>query len=593
MTNVTLETAPGAQIAFTGTRQLVYTFDDYRSSAQSVGGVTVGNGNLEYTVSLDATNSRHTYRGETYTSFNMPATITFGNMSGSTAGPVDRNLAFVYGPEHQRIKQTVTGGPKPGTTWYLNGEDSLGLSFEKELLASGITENKHYVSAGGVVFAMFVQRTGTLGSVAPTATNYFHHDHLGSMVAVSDEVGVVIERMAFDPWGKRRFVNGTPDVLDSIVGFNTDRGYTMHEHLDEMGIIHMNGRIYDPLIGRFMSADPFIQDPSSLQSYNRYAYVLNNPLAYTDPTGYFSLKKLFKAAAVVVVAIYAPQLLATYGVAGATVATATIVNAAVTGAIIGAISTGTLQGAVHGAFTGALFAAAGFAGTGEGISAKVASESTARYIAHAAAGCVSAEVGGEKCGTGAVAAVFGKYATNTIGDSSFLSSDLARGVASTVAGGVGSVIAGGKFENGAVTAAFGYLFNRMSEERRREWYRRNGWIDANGNPLPADAKALKKDLAALTDAGGAVVTLGAAACITFTPCAAGALTGAAIVGTGLSVVNSVVQSSPSSTFVDLAVDGAANRMPTWLRFWGQVAAEGIKKTDAVDNLKRSIDEKVK
>ncbi|OOG38889.1 type IV secretion protein Rhs, partial [Polaromonas sp. A23] len=183
MTNVTLETAPGAQIAFTGTRQLVYTFDDYKPTAQSVNGVTVGNGNLEYTVSLDTPNNRHTYRGETYTSFNMPATITFGNMSGSTAGPVDRNLAFVYGPEHQRIKQTVVGGPKPGTTWYLNGEDSLGLSFEKELLATGITENKHYVSAGGLVFAMFVQRTGTLGSTAPTATNYFHHDHLGSMVA--------------------------------------------------------------------------------------------------------------------------------------------------------------------------------------------------------------------------------------------------------------------------------------------------------------------------------------------------------------------------------------------------------------------------
>jgi RHS repeat-associated protein len=181
---------------------------------------------------------------------------------------------------------------------YLNGEDSLGLSFEKELLGTGITENKHYVSAGGVVFAMFVQRTGTLGSVAAMATNYFHHDHLGSMAAVSDETGAVVERMAFDPWGKRGFVNGTPDVLDSIVGFNTDRGYTMHEHLDEMGIIHMNGRIYDPLIGRFMSADPFIQDASSLQSYNRYAYVLNNPLAFTDPTGYFSLRKLFKVAVV-------------------------------------------------------------------------------------------------------------------------------------------------------------------------------------------------------------------------------------------------------------------------------------------------------
>jgi RHS repeat-associated protein len=55
--------------------------------------------------------------------------------------------------------------------------------------------------------------------------------------------------------------------------------------LDELGIIHMNGRIYDPHIGRFMSADPIIQSPYELQSHNRYSYVMNNPLFYTDPSG--------------------------------------------------------------------------------------------------------------------------------------------------------------------------------------------------------------------------------------------------------------------------------------------------------------------
>jgi len=56
----------------------------------------------------------------------------------------------------------------------------------------------------------------------------------------------------------------------------------------------MNGRVYDPVLGRFMTADPFIQAPGNLQSYNRYSYVFNNPLAYTDPSGYFSLKKALK-----------------------------------------------------------------------------------------------------------------------------------------------------------------------------------------------------------------------------------------------------------------------------------------------------------
>ena len=115
------------------------------------------------------------------------------------SGPVDRNLVFVSGPEHQRIKQTVTSGTKSGTTWYLDGEDPLGLSFKKELLASGITENNRYVSSGGMVLVMFVQRTGTLGSVDAKTTNYFRHDHLGSMVAVSNETGAVVERMRLIP----------------------------------------------------------------------------------------------------------------------------------------------------------------------------------------------------------------------------------------------------------------------------------------------------------------------------------------------------------------------------------------------------------
>jgi RHS repeat-associated protein len=66
----------------------------------------------------------------------------------------------------------------------------------------------------------------------------------------------------------------------------TPRGYTGHESVDHADIIHMNGRIYDSTLGRFLQADPLIQAPDNSQSYNRYAYVFNNPLKYTDPSGY-------------------------------------------------------------------------------------------------------------------------------------------------------------------------------------------------------------------------------------------------------------------------------------------------------------------
>jgi RHS repeat-associated protein len=86
----------------------------------------------------------------------------------------------------------------------------------------------------------------------------------------------------------------------------------MHEHLDEMGLVHMNGRIYDPLIGRFMSADPIIQAPSMLQSHNRYAYVMNNPLNLTDPSGYSWLSRFIKKVVVRTIAAVAD----TFGCAG-------------------------------------------------------------------------------------------------------------------------------------------------------------------------------------------------------------------------------------------------------------------------------------
>ncbi|MDP2323384.1 MAG: RHS repeat-associated core domain-containing protein, partial [Gammaproteobacteria bacterium] len=132
----------------------------------------------------------------------------------------------------------------------------------------------------------FVSRSGALNGLSASSTSYMHQDHLSSVAVITDESGAVVERLAYDPWGKRRKIDGNPDKLDALVGVRTDRGYTMHEHLDEVGIIHMNGRIYDPLIGRFMSADPYVQAPTNLKTFNRYSYVWNNPLRFYDPEGF-------------------------------------------------------------------------------------------------------------------------------------------------------------------------------------------------------------------------------------------------------------------------------------------------------------------
>jgi RHS repeat-associated protein len=115
---------------------------------------------------------------------------------------------------------------------------------------------------------------------------YLHRDHLGSTTTVTNEAGAVVESLAYEPFGKRRVPDGQDDPANSIVTLTTERGFTNHEHLDELGLIHMNGRIYDPLLGRFTSADPTTPNPLDLQSYNRYSYTRNNPLRMLDPSGF-------------------------------------------------------------------------------------------------------------------------------------------------------------------------------------------------------------------------------------------------------------------------------------------------------------------
>ncbi|MBK6630007.1 MAG: RHS repeat-associated core domain-containing protein [Betaproteobacteria bacterium] len=177
------------------------------------------------------------------------------------------------------------------TSLYFHPDGKGKLFYEHEQRQSdGRLEHKHYIQAGAELVGVYVTRSDSF-----TEMRYYHHDHLGSVAAITNEAGAPIERLAYEAFGERRYPNGNAQDRNSpLIGITTDRGFTSHEHLDELNLIHMNGRVYDPVLGRFMTADPFIQAPGNLQSYNRYSYVLNNPLAYTDPSGYFSLKKALK-----------------------------------------------------------------------------------------------------------------------------------------------------------------------------------------------------------------------------------------------------------------------------------------------------------
>src|SRR5688572_18089698 len=118
-------------------------------------------------------------------------------------------------------------------------------------------------------------------------------DHLGSVDRITDASGNVLVKVWDDSFGKRRdgadWV-GPPSSGDwTQIAAATRRGFTGHEHLDNLGLIHMNGRVDDPALRRFIQADPFVPDPLDAQSFNRYSYVRNRPLSSVDPSGFWDL----------------------------------------------------------------------------------------------------------------------------------------------------------------------------------------------------------------------------------------------------------------------------------------------------------------
>lgn len=131
----------------------------------------------------------------------------------------------------------------------------------------------------------YIQINEFLSNGSEKQSNYFlHRDIQGTILALSSTEGKLVEKRLFDAWGNIKQVVHEDGTVNKTLGL-IDRGYTGHEHLQSVGLIHMNGRLYDAALRRFISPDNFIQDPYNTQNFDRYSYVYNNPLIYTDPSG--------------------------------------------------------------------------------------------------------------------------------------------------------------------------------------------------------------------------------------------------------------------------------------------------------------------
>ena len=206
----------------------------------------------------------------TYSSFFQPLSIKEGNFS----------LSYEYGEDLQRIKGILREKNALGveavknTRYYFDGYE---INIE-----NNVTQYIHYVSSPSGLISIIVKEN-------TNAPDYYftYTDHLGSILSVTDKNGTIIAQQNFDAWGRKRdpytlLYTGIPATPSWLY-----RGYTGHEHLPQFGLINMNGRLYDPVLGRMLSPDNNIQEGFNTQNYNRYSYVLNNPLKFNDPSGEF------------------------------------------------------------------------------------------------------------------------------------------------------------------------------------------------------------------------------------------------------------------------------------------------------------------
>ena len=326
-------------------------------------------------------------------------------------------VRFWYGPDGQRYRKEVGGVVK------------LYLGNVEVLIEGGVTTFRRYV--GGVVM-----QTLSAG-VAPT-TKYLFHDQLGSLVRVANSDGSVAEGLDYAAFGQR---SSYSDPHAAGAGpSTTPRGYTGHEMLDGTGVIHMNGRIYDADLGRFLQADPLIQAPDNAQSWNAYTYVFNNPLRYTDPTGMLGQEERMWAAAIVALAaaVWTGGASMGWWAAGMTT-TQMVAIAAVAGFASGAIATKSWQGGLMGAFTAV--ATAGLGGPGGGFEA---------WAVQTFAGGVVGSLQGGDFGHAFVSAGVTAAFAPAVGR---ISNDAGRIAVNALVGGTISKLTGGKFANGAVSGA--------------------------------------------------------------------------------------------------------------------------------------------
>jgi len=404
-------------------------------------------------------------------------------------------------------------------------DDRLARPNRRYYSGDGSMEVNYNVNSGAVEFVTFIGGDAYNAPIVlksnGTVQNYFylHRNYQGNILAITNATGGFVEKRYFDAWGAvTKVQDGAGNNLGKLTFF--DRGYTGHEHLQSVGLIHMNGRLYDPKLHRFLQPDNFVQDPYNTQNYNRYGYVLNNPLKYTDPSGEELVSAIIIGAAVglasyLTISIINDQPISLIGA----------VKATVIGAISGAVTFGIgqmTQGIT--CFYTRAACQAFLHGTFQGLSSGIQGGGFWQGFASGALSSIAASAwsGGATTDTvyktnGNMTA--GRFVTQTtshqgIGGFLGMSGAGSQIVFGTIAGGAGAALTGGNFWKGAVTGLVVSGLNHAMHQdppvgkrpdsdgkitlaEANDWYR-NG----NGKSLYADLSKIDLEFINISDFKG-------------------------------------------------------------------------------------------
>ena len=206
----------------------------------------------------------------TWTSYNYPNTVN------DTA--TGESVSFAYQPDRR--------------AWYEATQSSSGTEYAYHvgglldiISSGGVTDYRHYIYAGSEPVAIDSRKSN-----GTNAFSYLLSDQEGSISKITNGSGTLVVGESFTAYGNRRNPttwSGAPSGSDltTIAGI-TRHGYTFQDTLGQMGLNDMLGRVQDAVTGRFLSPDPFVNEPTNTQDWNRYSYVYNNPATLVDPTGF-------------------------------------------------------------------------------------------------------------------------------------------------------------------------------------------------------------------------------------------------------------------------------------------------------------------